>query len=689
MQSIKIKKSPGYFDNLLWVGFGIGLFYWFGESALHVFIFQEGTVASQILPNDVHEIWKRSSVLVLIGLFSFYAQSRIIERRFKDKELKEMESKYRTLFEKGLIPIFLIDTRGHFIDFNRSALEFFECSPQRLKGKSIWDCSVTKYNGMPKVSFFPLLSQKSLEIDYSVNDKIKTLMINLVPYEASGQTVIYGIGQDITTRKTMEREILIAHTELNQIFQTASVGMRLIDQDFNVLKANETFSILSGSSVDASVGKKCYDEFKGEMCHTEKCSLIRIRNGEKDIECEVVKTRSDGHTVHCLLTARPFYGPSGDLKGIVESFKNINELKRIQEDLRNEHDKLRRILFHRFEGVGIVTSDFTIEYLNDALQAQHGDCQGHKCYSIFRERDYPCEDCIMHKAIASEMIWRNEFNASTGRIYEQTYTPFQEINGKKKVVISVRDVTEAKTAKAVAYRSEQLAALGELAAGVAHEINNPINGIINYAQILINKNSRDKEIHNIAGRIRKESNRVAWIVEKLLSFSSRERQSKIQISFMEILEESLSLIHSQMRKEAINIKKNIPSDLPQLYAAPQEIQQVFINILSNARYSLNKKYPKNNADKRIEINAESVNNDKTLYVRISFVDYGIGIPGNIINKILNPFFSTKPRGVGTGLGLSISHGIISEHGGKINIESRENQYTCVSIDLPSAPNHLS
>ncbi len=688
MLPLKSNASIDYPENLLWVGLGIGIFYWFAESALHVFILQEGSLLSQILTRDLHEIWKRSFTLSLIFMLSYYAQIRITERKFNDKILKEMEAKYRTLFEEGLIPIFIIDSMGHFIDFNRAALEFFECRREQIVGRSIWDSSIKKDSTLSNDSFLSLVSSMSLEIDYRFHDKIKTLMINLVPFhDDSGHKIIYGIGQDITGRKKMEREIQLAHTELNQIFQTASVGMRLIDREFNVLKINETFSTLSGDTIESAVGRKCYTIFKGGMCHTYNCSLKRILKGEKDFECEVEKIRKDGTPVSCLLTARPFYGPNGELIGIVESFKNINELKRIQEDLRSEHDKLRRILFHRLEGVGIIDADYTIEYLNEPLESELGECKGKKCYRAFRGSHQPCEDCIMQKAFLSGKLERSEFNSASGRIYEQTYTPFSESNGQEKVVVTLRDVTEVKSARAATYRAEQLAALGELAAGVAHEINNPINGIINYAQILINKNSHNSEVNDIASRIRKESNRVALIVESLLSFARRERQYKIPVNLNDMIDDSLTLMMSQMRKEAITVKTDIETNLPPIFAVPQEIQQVFINILSNARYSLNKKYPDSSEDKIIQIKAKFLNSAKTTdYVQISFLDYGTGIPPDIIDKVMNPFFSTKPRGAGTGLGLSITHSIVSEHGGKMVIDSLENEYTSVTIDLPTASN---
>ena len=180
--------------------------------------------------------------------------------------------------------------------------------------------------------------------------------------------------------------------------------MRLIDRHFCVLKTNETLSALSGINAGNATGRKCYEGFSGPLCHQPSCPLNRILKGEAEVECEVVKVRRDGTRVHCLLTARPFIGPDGELKGIVESFKDITELKRAQEDLRLERDKLRRILFQSFEGVGIVNNTYDIEYQNQSLERQFGDCIGEKCYRTFRGRQQPCDACIMNEAVQAGMI---------------------------------------------------------------------------------------------------------------------------------------------------------------------------------------------------------------------------------------------------------------------------------------------
>jgi signal transduction histidine kinase len=231
-------------------------------------------------------------------------------------------------------------------------------------------------------------------------------------------------------------------------------------------------------------------------------------------------------------------------------------------------------------------------------------------------------------------------------------------------------------------RAAHLASIGMLAAGVAHEINNPINGIINYARILSQKSVKGSAENDVAERISKEGRRIAGIVKSLLSFARDGKEEKKPVTLAGILRESLTLTESQMRKEGIQVRIGIPPDLPEITANQQQIQQVFMNIINNAQYALRKKFPGEHEDKVLDITCEKVTIDDGPYVRIIFHDQGTGIASDALDKIINPFFSTKPKGEGTGLGLSISHGIVADHGGRLAVESVQGAYTKVQIDLP-------
>ncbi len=251
------------------------------------------------------------------------------------------------------------------------------------------------------------------------------------------------------------------------------------------------------------------------------------------------------------------------------------------------------------------------------------------------------------------------------------------------IVTVYSDETELKALQAESMRAAHLASIGELAAGVAHEINNPINSVINLAQVLINECATESLENDVAGRIIKEGNRIAGIVGSLLAFARARKGLKNPVNISEIMTETLALTEAQVQKDGIDLKLQVPKDLPFLIGHMQQIQQVFLNIINNARYALNRKYPSGHESKILEILAETVTDDDRPWIRVTFRDRGIGIPIEIMENILDPFFTTKPAGVGTGLGLSIGHGIISDHGGKLKIESNEGEYTRVIIDLPA------
>lgn len=259
---------------------------------------------------------------------------------------------------------------------------------------------------------------------------------------------------------------------------------------------------------------------------------------------------------------------------------------------------------------------------------------------------------------------------------------FNEAGKFEGIVCIAQDITM----QTETMRAGHLASIGELAAGVAHEINNPVNSIINFAQIMIDEVQKGESITDeIPARIIKEGDRVAGIVSSLLSFARENKKEKRPIDIRNVLDEVLALTETQIRKDGINLTIDFPAELHKVLADFQQIEQVFLNILNNARYALNQKHPKAHPKKNLIIHAAERMIDDTSFLEVTFLDYGTGIPSSIMDKIYNPFFSTKPPGIGTGLGLAISHGIITDHDGKLVFESNYGEYSQVTVLLPVIP----
>jgi len=291
--------------------------------------------------------------------------------------------------------------------------------------------------------------------------------------------------------------------------------------------------------------------------------------------------------------------------------------------------------------------------------------------------------------IITLLIWASIVTGSMVGLYHRELGRRRAEQALEESYVEMEQRVQARTVEIIQLQAEtvraaHLASIGELAAGVAHEINNPINGIINYARILSNKSAAGSAENDVAERIAKEGRRIAGIVKSLLSFARDRKEGKKPVRLESILRESLTLTESQMRKEGVQLRIDLPPGLPDITANQQQIQQVFMNIINNAQYALKKKYPGEHEDKALHIFCEEVATDKVPFVRVTFHDLGTGIAPDALDKIMNPFFSTKPRGEGTGLGLSISHGIVVDHGGRLVVRSVQGEHTEVQVDLPAA-----
>lgn len=260
------------------------------------------------------------------------------------------------------------------------------------------------------------------------------------------------------------------------------------------------------------------------------------------------------------------------------------------------------------------------------------------------------------------------------------------LGSKRLFIVMVRDITEEEKQRSDALRAGQLAAIGELAAGVAHEINNPVNGIINYSQVLLDEAGEgvDESCLDILKRIICEGERVAVIVSNLLAFARQRDEIVGDVNLKVVIDDCVGLLHYQLDKDAITLTVDIPEDLPLLKGNPQQLHQVFLNLLTNSRYALNQCFKGPDPDKCIEIRSVAVIVEGRPFIRTTVTDHGVGIPQDVINRIFDSLFTTKPPGEGTGLGLSISKGLVRDHGGQLTLESVPGEYTVAIVDLPVA-----
>ncbi len=255
-------------------------------------------------------------------------------------------------------------------------------------------------------------------------------------------------------------------------------------------------------------------------------------------------------------------------------------------------------------------------------------------------------------------------------------------------LVFMRDISERKSFERNRIEMEmqlrqkqKLESIGTLAGGVAHEINNPVNGIINYAQLILEDPSSSEQAMDFSREIIHEGQRVTEIVKNLLSFARQEKQTHSPALISDIIKHTVSLIHTVMRHDQITLEVEIPEDLPIIKCRSQQIQQVLMNLLTNARDALNERYKDYDEDKKIMIRCALFYREKRRWIMIVVEDHGAGIPENIREKIFDPFFTTKPRDIGTGLGLSISHGIVKDHHGELYFELNPG-FTKAVLELP-------
>ena len=367
-------------------------------------------------------------------------------------------------------------------------------------------------------------------------------------------------------------------------------------------------------------------------------------------------------------------------------------VNRKQRQLLASEERYRALFEQARDGIGVVRmSDHHLVEANnkvcEILGVAQQDCVDQNILELFHTTTPHAQSQLMnssngHSSIESELIIQTP--EGQPRPVAVSFTPLST-GGEEVMIMSMRDLSVRKKLEAEReemqrqlYQSSKLASIGELSAGVAHEINNPLNGVINFAQLLKDEDTPRSEFEQqMIDGIIDEGERIAKIVRGLLAFARADTLDLRQVHFAESINASIALFGRQFEKDGITVEIDLQPDLPMVRADGSRLRQVVVNMISNAHHALKAKPADSVEGKIFRITARRVGE----MVRVEFYDNGIGIKREDLVKVFDPFFTTRREAGGTGLGLSISFGIIRDFGGTIKVESEEGKFTRFIVEL--------
>ena len=331
--------------------------------------------------------------------------------------------------------------------------------------------------------------------------------------------------------------------------------------------------------------------------------------------------------------------------------------------------------------VQIVSREYEIVRANLSLAAVSGkditSVVGRKCFEVFAGRDEPCEECPLAKALEGDDRIKATLGNKIGKREFEVYAyPLGIGAGQGSAVCYYRDVTEERRLQREVIQQEKMAAIGMLAGGVAHEINNPIGGILAFTQLMKRDAAGDRSLTEDLEEIEKAAIRCKKIVSDLLDFSRMSGEGdRTQVDINLLLEKVFPFLQREMRSFNVELEYKGNPNIPMVYGHPDRLQQVFINLMTNACHAM----PKGGT-----LRVDTRGSEDGRYVLVRVCDTGGGIPKDLCDRIFDPFFTTKEPGKGTGLGLSISYRIVREHGGEIACESLEEGGAEFTVRLPAS-----
>ncbi len=489
-------------------------------------------------------------------------------------------------------------------------------------------------------------------------------------------TAFYGyIVQTLTREK--RQALTLSEDKYRGLFENAHDGILLLKTpQWQIADINREVAKVTGYSKEELIQKEIFDLFLPEEIEKVRSyfgEVIEKGEGRAD---DLSLRKKDGISVEVDLSTQRI--DLGDESFYQMIFRDLREQRKLEKKIRESKRNLEAIFDGIRDQLSIQAPDYRILRVNRAVTENRKisfmELINRKCYEAYFQRTLPCENCpvsaTFHTKQPASSIMRMPADNTTLQIF--SYPILDDKGGLLSAIEYMKDITEEQRLQEQLIQSEKLAGIGILASGVAHEINNPLSGIIGMAEVALEEEDVSKNRGYLTD-ILNCAQRISEIVRGLRSYSRAAKKEELSfVDLNEVLEESLKMVQLAGKKASVEVIKKFQS-IEKIRANVGEIQQVFTNLITNAIQAMN--------GKQGDLTLSTRSLEDSVEVKVS--DRGMGIPQKYLGQIFDPFFTTKKPGEGTGLGLNIVYRIVTKYEGTIDVESKEQVGTTFTIKFPA------
>ncbi|MBF0288939.1 MAG: PAS domain S-box protein [SAR324 cluster bacterium] len=491
------------------------------------------------------------------------------------------------------------------------------------------------------------------------------------------------------------REVKESEAKFRSIVQTAAEGIILIDGDGSIISWNQgaakTFGYTEKEIIGQSVEKLIPERYRGGHTHALQYLQSIGINNHTGKNLELRGLHKEGHELPLELSLVSW--EASDTNFFCGIVRDITERKKAEE----EKSRLVAAVDQATEVIVITDKDGLIQYVNPAFERITGysyqEAVGQNPRILQSNKHDPEFYKSLWDTISKGQVWQGHIinKRKNGTFFEEemTISPIRDETGTIFSYVAVKyDVTHEIQMEKQLRQAQKMEAIGTLAGGIAHDFNNILFAMLGYIEILKDMAPKDSPMLDYLLQIRKAGVRAKDLVRQILTFSRQGEQSLQRVIAAPVVKESLKLLRSSL-PTTIDIQENIFSPMTQIMATPTQIQQIFMNLCTNAGYVMRKGGTLTVELVEVELDADFAalhDLKKGRFLKLSISDTGDGIPPEIQDRIFEPFFTTKPQGEGTGMGLAMVHGIVKNLGGTITVSSTFHQGTTFDLYFPAIMN---